>query len=590
MNSLPAAGILASSIPRPRAHPLVFRSLPPALRIAPLARRVIAGLVALSLASAPLAQAPAATSAANAAARGTTATQGAPALPSLWSSVPVERDAAWSPASPASPSGANPSLRAVSPLPDLGDASQVALSPMQERKVGNAIMRQIRAQGGYLEDPEVNDYLNELGYRLQVAADDSKQDFEFFAVPDGAINAFALPGGYIGVNTGLILLAQNESELASVLAHEMSHVTQRHMARMIDNQKNNMLMTLAGLALAVLAAQGGGASRGDAVNAAIASTQALSAQQQLNFTRENEYEADRIGFQRLTAAGFDPAAAATFMERLQRSTRFVDGNTPSYLRTHPITYERIAEAQARAQNLPYRQVQDSLEFHLVRALLKSYQGDAREQVTNFEAALRERKFNSEVAERYGLVAALLRAENIARAKVELARLEKIAPPHPMIDAMAGHVLMGAKEYDAAAQRFASALARYPNKMQLVYDYPEALLKAGKPAQAAAFVETQLLRFPGNGPLHRIAARAYAEQNMRSKEHQHQGEYYAWAGALSLAIGQLELASKAGDGDFYQNSVVDTRLRTLRAEQAELQKHPFGRSGLAALAPPAASDR
>jgi len=402
-------------------------------------------------------------------------------------------------------------------------------------------------------------------------------------VPDSQINAFALPGGYIGVNTGLILLAQNESELASVLAHEISHVTQRHMARMIDNQKNSMLMTLAGLALAVLASRASGANGSQGVQAAIASTQALSAQNQLNFTRENEYEADRIGFQRLIAAGFDPNGMAQLMERLQRSSRFVEGNAPSYLRTHPITYERIAEAQARAQNMPYRQVPDSLDFHLVRALLKSYQGDAREAVANFDHALKERKYNNEIAERYGLVASLLRAKNIPRAKTELARLEKVAPPHPMIEAMAGHVLLDAGEFDAAAKRFEVALGRYPNKMQLVYDYPEALMQAHRPAEAAAFVEQQLVRFPGDGLLHQIAARAYAEQNMRLKEHQHQGEYYAWAGNLPLAIGQFELAAKSGDGDFYQVSVVETRLKSLRAEQAELKKDIFGRPGFATLA-------
>jgi len=462
-------------------------------------------------------------------------------------------------------------------LPDLGDSSQVGFTPAQERKVGEAIVRQIRAQGGYLQDPEVNDYLNELGHRLVAASFDTKQDFEFFAVPDAQINAFALPGGYIGVHTGLILLAQNESELASVLSHEISHVTQRHMARMVANQKNSMLLSLAGLALAILAARGG-ANSGQNVQAVLAGSQALQAQNQINFTRENEYEADRTGFTRLAAAGFDPNAMATFMEKLQRSTRFVEGTAPSYLRTHPITYERIAEAQSRSQGLPYKQVTDSLDFHLVRALLKSYQGDAREQVASFDVALKEKKYNNEIAERYGLVASLLRAKQLPRAKAELANLEAIAPPHPMIEAMAGNVLMGAEEYDAAAKRFEAALVRYPNKMQLIYDYPEALIKAGRPAEATAFLEQQLLRFPDNGPLHRIAARAYADRNMRLMQHQHQGEYYAWAGNLTLAISQLELAAKAGDGDFYQISVVESRLRKLRADQAELQESGFGRSG------------
>ena len=462
-------------------------------------------------------------------------------------------------------------------LPDLGDSSQVGFTPAQERKVGEAIIRQIRAQGAYLQDPEVNDYLNELGHRLVAASADAKQDFEFFAVPDSQINAFALPGGFIGVHTGLVLLAQNESELASVLAHEISHVTQRHMARMVANQKNSLLLSLAGLALAILAARGG-ANSGQNVQAIMAGSQALQAQNQLNFTRDNEYEADRIGFNRLVAAGFDPDGMATFMAKLQRSTRFVEGTAPSYLRTHPITYERIAEAQSRAQGLPYKQVPDSLDFHLVRALLKSYQGDAREQVASFDVALREKKYNNEIAERYGLVASLLRAKQIPRAKAELARLEAIAPPHPMIEAMAGNVLMGADEYDAAVKRFEAALVRYPNKLQLIYDYPEALIKAKRPADATAFLEQQLIRFPDNGQLHQIAARAYAEQNMRLKEHQHQGEYYAWAGNLTLAITQLELAAKAGDGDFYQISVVESRLRKLRADQAELQENGFGRSG------------
>src|SRR4029077_13692362 len=156
-------------------------------------------------------------------------------------------------------------------------------------KLGETIIRQVRASGGYMNDPEVNDYLNELGQKIVAASKDIKQDFEFFAVPDSQINAFALPGGYIGVHTGLILLTQSESELASVLAHEISHVTQHHMARMIGGQRDSMLMTLAGLALAVLASRAGGhsSSGGDATQGAIAATQALAIQNQLNFTREN---------------------------------------------------------------------------------------------------------------------------------------------------------------------------------------------------------------------------------------------------------------------------------------------------------------
>jgi predicted Zn-dependent protease len=454
-------------------------------------------------------------------------------------------------------------------LPDLGDESEAGVTPAQERKLGESVVAQIRASGGYLDDPEVNDYLNELGNRL-VSAGADRFDFEFFAVPDPSINAFALPGGFVGVNTGLVLLAQSESELASVLAHEITHVTQRHYTRSLAGQQRSLLYSLAALAVAIAASRSGSSSAGQATSAAVASAQALAIQTQLNYTREHEYEADRIGYQRLVGAGFDPTSMATFMDRLQKSNRFADGNAPSYLRSHPITYERVAEAQARAYGERYRQVGDSLDFHLVRALLRSYTGTDREAVAYFRAALAEGKFNNPVATRYGLVAALLRAKDVAAAKQELATLEAEAPTHPMIDAMAGHVLMESGDLPAAIARFEQALAKYPNKMQLVYDYPDALAKAGRGADAARFVEAQLARFPGNGPLHRVAAQVYGTMGRMTLHHRHQAEYFAWAGNLRSAVLQMELAAKAGDGDFYQYSVVETRLRTLRRELAEQQ--------------------
>jgi len=463
-------------------------------------------------------------------------------------------------------------------LPNLGDESQSNLTPAQERRLGESVIRQIRASGGYMDDPEVNDYLNNLGHRLVAALPEAGQDFEFFAVPDSSINAFALPGGYIGVNTGLILLAQNESELASVLAHEISHITQHHLTRMMSAQKGSMLMQLAALAVAIAAARSGGSTGGQTASAALSGAQALAIQTQLNFTRDHEYEADRIGFQRLAVAGFDVTSMATLMERLQRAGRFSDGNAPSYLRTHPITYQRIAEAQSRALGKPYRQIADSLDFHLVRALLRSYQGTAKEAVAGFDDAIAERKYNNEIAAHYGLVASLLRAADFKRAKAELAALEKIAPPDPMIDAMAAHVYLEAGDIDQAVARFEAALARYPNKMQLIYDYPDALLAAKRTRDAVAFLERELVRFPTDARLHRTAAKAYAELGNRMQQHRHQAELYAWQGDLRGAVVQLELAIKAGDGDFYQASVVETRLRALRRELLEQQREGNTRNG------------
>ena len=459
-------------------------------------------------------------------------------------------------------------------LPDLGDPSAAFLSGAQERKLGESVMRQIRS-GGYLNDPEVNGYLNELGNRLVTAIPGAPFDFEFFAMADPSINAFALPGGFVGVNTGLILLAQSESELASVLGHEITHVTQHHIARSIGNQRDALLMALGAIAAAVLASRSKSSSSGDMTQGAIAAAQGLAIQGQINFTREIEYEADRLGFERTYAAGFDPNAMAGFFERLQKASLWFEGYSPSYFHDHPETYQRIAEAQARAFSKPFRQVPDSLDFQMVRALLKSYEGTPRDAVLFFKDAIAERKFNNEVAAHYGLVAALLRAQDFKGAQAELAELEKTAPPHPMIEGVAGQVLTQSGQLKAAIARYQTALVRYPRKMQLVYDYPDALLKDNQAAKAAGFVSEQLQRFPSDGPLHQLAARTYAALGKQLLQHQHQAEFYAWQGNLKAAVMQLELAVKAGDGDFYQISVAESRLRAVRQELADQEKNAAG---------------
>ena len=456
-------------------------------------------------------------------------------------------------------------------LPELGDPSQATLSAPQERKLGEAVMQQIRASGGYLFDPEVNGYLNDLGNRLVTAVPGAAFDFEFFAMADPTINAFALPGGFVGVNTGLILLTQTESELASVLGHEITHVTQHHIARGIVNQRDATLMSLAALVAAIVASRSRSSSSGDLTQAAVASAQGLAIQAQIDATRHNEEEADRLGFARTYAAGFDPNAMATFFERLQRAAIWFEGNSPSYFHDHPETYQRIAEAQARAFTKPFRQVPDSLDFQMVRALLKSYEGTPKDAVLFFQDAIAEKKYNSEIAAHYGLVASYLRAEDLKRAQAELATLEKMAPPHPMIEGVAGQVLTQSGQLKEAIERYEAALVRYPSKMQLIYDYPEALLKDNQPAKAAAFLTVQLQRFPSDGPLHQIAAKTYAALGKQLLQHQHQAEFYAWQGNLRAAVQQLELAVKAGDGDFYEKSVAESRLRDVRQQLAEQEK-------------------
>ena len=538
-------------------------------RSSPIFRRVLSAVVAVALLVDPLAPSMLATGLADAQTNPPASVPSSPAsnLP-VYGQVPPPITV---PALPSDIAPASPQLgmaNVVTALPDLGDASFALVSPAQERKLGEAVARQIRGSGGYLDDPEVNDYLNELGHRLVAARPDSPWDFEFGAMADPVVNAFAIPGGFVFVNVGLILMTQTESELASVLAHEITHVTQHHYVRNLVDQKNALVLQIAALLVAVAAGVKGGSQSGQVASAAIATAQGLAIQSQLNYTRQNEYEADRIGFQRLYVAGYEPTAMATMFQRMLKQSRFSDNNAPGYLRTHPVTTERIGEAQARAEQVPYRQVPDTLDFQMVRALLRSYQGTPRDAVKFFESSLADKKYNSEVATRYGLVAALLRANSLPRAKVELAALEKIAPPHPMIEAMAGHVYMESGDLDVALKRIDGALQRYPNKLQLIYDYPEVLLRAHRPADAAAFLEAELVRYPDNGPLHGIAARAYAELGRKTQQHRHQAELYAWQGDLKGAITQLELASKSNDGDFYLSSVVETRLRTLRRDLEE----------------------
>ena len=454
-------------------------------------------------------------------------------------------------------------------LPDLGEASQSTFSPQTERRVGEAIMVDIRRDRSLVKDPELTDYLNNLGYRLVSASAENRQDFEFFVLRDNTLNAFALPGGFIGVHTGLILAAQSESELAAVLGHEIAHVTQHHLARIITKQEQSTITSLAGLAVAILAAR----SNPQIANAAMATAQASSIQTQLDFTREHEREADRIGLQTLSQAGFDPRGAATFFERLQKFNRLYENNAPEYLRTHPITSERIADIQNRLAGLPYRQVPDSLEFQLVRAKLRAEEGTPQQAVALFEDALREKKYTSETASRYGLTAALLRAKDYARAEQELALLRKMAPPNAIIENLAARIKTAAGQPGAALAQYQTALKSFPSHRALVYGYADALLQNRQSAQALTLINDRLRRFPLDDRLYELQAQAYAMQGKTLLSHQAQAEAYARQGNLVAAIEQLQLGLKAGDGDFYQLSIMEARLKQLKAEHAELTKKP-----------------
>ena len=455
-------------------------------------------------------------------------------------------------------------------LPELGDATAAALSPQLERRIGEEAMRDIRLRDpSFLEDQEVTTYLNTLGNRLVSAIPDARQDFEFFLVQDSSINAFAMPGGFVGVHTGLLTAAQNESELASVLAHEIAHISQRHLARMIGKQDQLAIPNIAALIVAVLAAR----SNSDISSAALAAATAGSIQSQLNYTRDFEREADRVGFQVLQRAGFDVQGMVSFFERLQKVGRLYENNAPVYLRTHPLTSERIADMQNRADGAPYRQLPDSVEFQLVRAKLKAELGTPREAIALFEGQVQARRFADEAAARYGLTAALARAKEFSRAEAQLSALrERLGShSHPMVELLAARIKAGRGDLKGARDLVRAALQLHATYRPLRYAELEYLQALGQHQEAIATLTELGKLYPRDAQLWNLRAKSYAALGKRLLQHQALAEVYFLQGTLPAAVEQLQLAQRSGDGDFYQMSSVDARLRELRNLMAEQAK-------------------
>lgn len=458
-------------------------------------------------------------------------------------------------------------------LPDLGESSRADLPPYLERRIGESIMRDIRLrEPSYIDDVEVTAYLNALGARLSAATPEAGQSFEFFALRDATLNAFALPGGYIGVHSGLILAAQSESELAGVLSHEIAHVTQKHLARLMGKQNQAQMTQWLALAVAILAAR----SNSDVSQAAMATGAAAGVQTMLNYTRDFEREADRIGIQTLDRAGFDVRGMASFFERMQKFGRLYENNAPGYLRTHPLTIERISDMENRILQAQYRQVADSTDFQLVRSKLRASLSVPGDAVVDFETQLRERKYLSEMAARYGLAVAQMRMKNYAAAGREVAELRRLKTASPMVDTLAADVQRAQGDLAGALKTYREARVRHPRNKALLYGQIEALLADGQRQEALKLASAELQLTPADAALHGLQAKSYSALGKRLQQHRAQAELYVLQGQLVAAIQQLELAQKAGDGDYFEHSQVDARLRELRARHLEemKQKMPF----------------
>lgn len=450
---------------------------------------------------------------------------------------------------------------AAADLPDLGEVSRQYFSDLDEQQLSRTIMRDIYADPHYLDDPEIEAYFEQLGYRLVSVSSRNQRDFNFFVIQDPSINAFALPGGNIGVHTGLILGAQNESELASVLSHEIAHVTQEHISRMVAAQSQGYWPTLAALGLALLASR----SNPNVASAAIASTQALSIQNQLNYTREYEREADRIGYETLIKAGFDPRGMSSFFSKLQRTNRLYDTSAPAYLRTHPLTSERIADMEARVTSMPYLQIPDSLDFQLVRARLRAREGTAQEAIRTFQSQLKDRRYSQPAAAHYGLALAFLRARNYAGAESEVQQLTtQFKTRSPMIATLAARVAQESGKLEQAIERYRAGSVIYPAYRPLLYGYADSLLSAGHPRESVSFLTSQLNTWPQDARLWRLAGQAHIRLGQRLQSHRAIAEAFALSGNLTAAIEQINLAIRAADGGFYELSAAEARRREWQA--------------------------
>ncbi len=445
-------------------------------------------------------------------------------------------------------------------LPDLGDASEITISPADEQRLGREFMRQARTHLNVLDDPVLWSYLQRIGEHIAVEAGASEGEFYFFLVNDEIFNAFAVPGGYVGVHTGLLMAAKTEAQLASVLAHEIIHVRQRHIPRMIAEQKRVTGPALLAMVAGILLASSGS----NAGQAAVALTSAALTQHQINFTRTFEEEADRLGMRALVAANYSAGAMPEMFEVMLQEGRIYESDLPEYLRTHPVTTRRISEARDRALAYKPAAAADNTNLEHAQARVRVITApDSRSAVEWFRAE-REAGRDSD-AVRYGLALALTRARDYQGAARELAPLLAARPSFaPYVVADAENAISAGK-LSAALARYDGALAKNPDEPVLERYYAEALLKARKPREARTWLRAALRSEPRDPELYRALSRAAGDAGNLAEAHQAYAEYYYLNGDLRRAVEQLKLAERsAGSSPYYRESIT-TRTRAIEAE-------------------------
>tara|TARA_R110001606_G_scaffold279510_1_gene428027 strand:- start:8144 stop:9547 length:1404 start_codon:yes stop_codon:yes gene_type:complete len=462
---------------------------------------------------------------------------------------------------------ATPLYAQQSDLPDLGDPSMAVMSADQEHRLGRSWLRSLRGQAPIMEDPVVQEYAESLVYRLASFSELNEPDLAIVVINTPDINAFAVPGGVIGLNAGLFLNAASDDEVASVIAHEIAHVSQRHFSRRyIQSQKMNIGVLAAMLASIAVAIAGDG----QAGMAGMAATQAGALQAQLAYSRSNEREADRVGMQTLSAAGLDPEAMPRFFERMLEQQRYA-GDPPEFLLTHPVTEDRVADTRARARNLPHPNTHPSEQFLLVRARVQSRYFDSIERSRSYFNRQIDSGNNAQrQAARYGLALTDLRERDYDGALQRMAALNKEYPDELWYDLGLMEINLAKGDYPAVIDSGRKVLRINPRDYGASVLLSRAYLLNKKPAQALPLLEPLLLRRPGDPQLWSLAADAWGNSGDQARAHRGRAEVQFLHGQDRAAFQQMRYALKEASGQFALHSQLSAR----EEEMKKLSKEEF----------------
>ncbi|GAB4172241.1 MAG: M48 family metalloprotease [Wenzhouxiangellaceae bacterium] len=450
-------------------------------------------------------------------------------------------------------------------LPDLGGRSEV-MPPEQARSFPREFRNYMRAQGVLVEDPLIEEYISDMGYRLVMHSDGRDQPFHFFVLNIPEINAFAAPAGVIAMYSGLILAARSQDEVAGVLAHEVSHVTQNHLARGLEQtQQVSMPLLLATFGL-VLAGSMAGKLDGDVAAGVLSSGVGLAQQAQINYTRQNEAEADRIGIQLLARAGYDPNGMASFFETLNQRLRALGSGPPEYLRSHPMTVNRLAEARERAEKLVVREKQGDERFGFIQARLRVLGAAHPDEAADWFT--RRLSVEPEDAWRYGLALADLRRGRFESAEARIRELERNRADDQLIRLLEAELRLAQGQWSDALALYQSLYRDYGASRPIVLAYAEALLHeadASNAGKAAAMLRELLIRDPEDLRANELLALAAARSGDAVRAAEAQAMVYYQQDRLSEAVDQLRQALKRPELGYYDRSRLQARLDQWRVE-------------------------